>query len=174
MNTRFILIVIFGLSLVSSVHLNAQWKWVEPQPQGNTIISSAVVGNRAYFMGESSTLLSTSDGGSSWTVYPPYCYPREAIFIGDIVSNRLCFTDSLHGFICDPDQGLLYTTSDGGNSWSSLHQNLWQPGVIYFSSARYGFLSDGVFRTRDGGTTWEQMKSTLYEQGYFCGFTSTD
>ncbi len=174
MKTRFVPLIILGMSLVPSVVVNAQWKWVEPQPQGNTIISSVVVGNKAYFMGESSTVFSTSDGGNSWTVYPPYCHPREGVFIADIVSNRLCFTDSLHGFICSPDQGLLYGTSDGGESWASAHQNLWNPGSIYFSSARYGFTTDGLFRTTDGGTTWDQLSATPSGQGYFCGFTSTD
>ena len=43
------------------------WQWGNPLPQGNTIRAMSFAGQQGYAAGDFGTLLSTSDGGATWT-----------------------------------------------------------------------------------------------------------
>jgi photosystem II stability/assembly factor-like uncharacterized protein len=46
------------------------WQWGNPLPQGNTIRAMSFAGAQGYAAGDFGTLLSTADGGATWTGLP--------------------------------------------------------------------------------------------------------
>ncbi|HLF15266.1 MAG TPA: T9SS type A sorting domain-containing protein [Bacteroidota bacterium] len=112
-------------------------------------------------------LLSTTDGGHSWsvnTVFPDsVVYLLGASFLGPWVGY---ITADFHPFIGDP--GILKTT-DGGASWTTLPlpdsittlRNVFfiteQYGYAVGSQFRGGMISGVIIRTTDGGSTWQRQ-----------------
>ncbi|MFI5263733.1 MAG: WD40/YVTN/BNR-like repeat-containing protein, partial [Candidatus Kapaibacterium sp.] len=63
--------------------------------------------NFGWAVGDSGIVLSTEDGGSTWTIHP---FSKKRSFTG------IAFPDSLHGYMCC-EHG-VYITADGGATWS--------------------------------------------------------
>lgn len=57
------------LMLLCSFRLSAQWRWMNPQPQANSLSSVYYIDkNTAVSVGACGTILKTTNGGDRWTV----------------------------------------------------------------------------------------------------------
>ena len=115
----------------------------------------------------------TADGGNSWAVKP--FASANSIYVGNYSGKAwLDFVDNLHGWAmlslnsnANFSMGDLFTTSDGGNSWTKLPS----PPIgdaIHFSNTTDGWLAGGAdgtkfYTTKDGGNSWQPQ--AVYTSG---------
>ena len=100
---------------------------------------------------ESKRILRTTNAGDEWTIitlanFSGTIYePVSLFFIGDIMGYA------------STDEGMLFKTTDGGNTWLPLHDFEYgnEKSRIFFVSENEGwYLQYGVYHTLDGGITW--------------------
>lgn len=91
----------------------------------------------------------TFNGGSVWN-HPSF----------DNEFNCIRFTDAKTAYICG--YGVVYKTTDGGNSFSPLNiRGDWFKAMYFFDSLT-GFLAGnngGIYKTSDGGNSWQTKMS---------------
>jgi photosystem II stability/assembly factor-like uncharacterized protein len=120
-----------------------------------------------YVLHPELSILSTSDGGATWS--------GSEISDPDLLSIagvRLTFVGN-HGWVSVDEQSPggsneishLYSSADSGKSWSVLARPP-VPGELKFTSETEGWLAGGVgtqslWRTLDGGSSWSQVKLQL-------------
>ncbi|GIP35905.1 hypothetical protein [Paenibacillus sp. J2TS4] len=96
----------------------------------------------------------TQDGGSTWT-------PTTGI---DSEPETVQFISSQTGFYIDRKQGLLFASTDGGDSWKERYRNpdFTEAKQLHFSDERNGWLltEKALWTTRDGGLAWK-MKAEI-------------
>ncbi len=107
----------------------------------------------------------TIDGGSNWTrvAFSPRINPEF---------TKVFFVDTNVGFVTGHD-GILYKTTDGGQSWQQLPSNtntaIWS---IYFVDKDFGWIGTGItdnnsdggiYYTQNGGRSW--TRSTIPSLG---------
>jgi photosystem II stability/assembly factor-like uncharacterized protein len=111
--------------------------------------------------GSSGLVLHTENGGDTWEV----C---EKVDFGGRPVTEVYFLDSKKGWIAG--NAYLYTTTDGGETWSSslgFVENLGIPYLeyaltaqrIYFQNDQTGYITathGSVYRTTDGGEIWHR------------------
>gem|GEM_PF-2703337 len=160
------LFILIGYSVLQS-------QWITPTPQGNRLVSSVTIEGKAYFLGESSALIMTDDGGDNWQLLSPYVSPIERFVFGDTKNQFVAFTDSLHGFITA--SYVPYKTSDGGHHWIQSQLPVGY-GPILFSSPKYGWKGgwSGYYRTTNGGTSWISMPAHDTTDNYITEFAASD
>ncbi len=114
---------------------------------------SSPVPNRSYAVGDSGTVLRTSDGGKSWTsLFDGTLYEKTGVpFYG------ASFPDSTNGFVVGGLGSIIHTT-DGGSHWTdqSLNTSTFFRAVTFYNS-RIGYaVGDAglIIYTSDGGTSW--------------------
>jgi photosystem II stability/assembly factor-like uncharacterized protein len=109
---------------------------------------------RGWAVGEFGTILTTADGGQTWSAQKS---PVETTLFG------VQFTDANNGFASGIEQVLLRTT-DGGTTWNKIDV----PGHKGFVLGLYDVAVQGkvgwvigdsglLLRTTDGGSTWERI-----------------
>jgi len=128
--------------------------------------------DRAWAVGDRSVLVSTTDGGKTWTASK---VPMELDLSGgqslaaaDPILYDVAFTDPQTGWVVG-EFGKILHTSDGGATWREQEKSLMEgTGIIdlldlpslfglHMKSAREGLaagLEGHVARTTDGGATW--------------------
>lgn len=100
----------------------------------------------AWVMGSDSTLISTSDGGKTWTAQPN-AYGHLVQGVAGTVWGARC------------SDGRLSHSEDGGVSWTASSTDFPQIASLSFADATHGWLVgwDGLLMyTDDGGTSWQQ------------------
>ena len=125
----------------------------------------------------------TRDGGATWedVLSPPappddpglfdldregapYCgtYPGQLFSPQAVMLPVLC--DDPSGLSRTPVASLLYSTSDGGQTWQ-IHR--YPGGMLQFLDPQVGWsLGEVVYQTLDGGATWTEMGGVPW-QGHF-------
>lgn len=113
--------------------------------------------NTGYITSASSdTLIKTTNGGNSWSLLDN---PLE-------MANDIYFSDEKYGLICGENAqkyGEIFATSDGGNSWTSIHKDSTQTftvlsvqnGIIYMGTTKGNLLI-----STNNGANWSE-KSIL-------------
>ena len=113
----------------------------------------------------------TSNGGVTWLEQDFSPEPVKITFTG------ADFIDPLHGWVVGfhhvfaASEGVIFHTSDGGDTWErqSPNNNLWD---VQFIDALRGYAvgfdyigaqGPPVFRTQDGGATWEKTLMRRHE-----------
>jgi photosystem II stability/assembly factor-like uncharacterized protein len=143
-----------------------------------------LVGSTVFAFGQGShSLIRSTDEGAKWTALTVPLQRRASRKGGRRVSARagvairsVAFTSILRGYLLDT-AGRLWTTSNGGRSWSELLSAGTGEGVqLAFGSSGEGFLSiDGfgndhgdayVLRTVNGGATWHPQEISVGEIPY--------
>ncbi len=108
-----------------------------------------------------SKLISTTDGGMTWAEAP---LPSTNEWVG----GRICFQDSLHGWI--QDYRKVFRTTDGGQSWSLSYKHAsesqWGPDLRNISllpGSRIAVYGDQgtILTTDDGGASWQSRTTGL-------------
>ncbi len=123
--------------------------------------------NSGWVVGDSGTVLSTADGGVTWT---RHLFSKRRTF------NCVSFPDAQHGYM-GSDHG-LYTTIDGGATWSEPEDNtyyLYCNGVSSPSAnvvcliantcdnqVGGGAVGVSIYTSHDGAKTW---KDTSFKFG---------
>lgn len=109
---------------------------------------STATGYAIGYMGE---IVKTDDAGENWQLLPQG--PAQRL-------NGVWFTSNTNGFVSGDSS--LYTTADGGITWSKLP--IVFPGwmtEIFFVNSEIGYLigeGDGlIYKTTDGGTSWNLL-----------------
>lgn len=146
------------------------WVWQNPLPQDNRLLATTFVSaTTGWAVGESGTIIRTTDGGVTWT-------GQASGTIYDLTG--LSFPDAQHGWVIgrahvENEDGntlgvtrLLLCTADGGSAWQ--RQPLppsplpYHPTGVCFVDPQHGWVlgqTDGygsvLLRTVDGGHTWD-------------------
>ena len=143
--------------------------WTEMLINNNKIIMDIffVNENIGWFVGDSSLIAKTTDGGDTWNIYESFT--DKGIF-------SISMIDENEGWCTGT--GLLLKTTDGGENWE--FQNL--PGndtrqVLFFNS-NLGYVSSFVNRfyiTHNSGLTWDTVDvSPNYWDFFATSFTFID
>ncbi len=143
-----------------------------------------LVGSTVFAFGQGShALLRSTDEGAKWTALTVPLQRRAARKLGRRVPARagvsircIAFTSTLRGYLLDT-AGRLWTTSNGGRTWSEILSAGTGEGVqLAFGSSGEGFLSIDSFgndhgdayvlRTSNGGATWHPQEISVGEIPY--------
>ncbi|MCF8230455.1 MAG: hypothetical protein K9G58_15750 [Bacteroidales bacterium] len=160
--TSTILICLLALS----TGMKAQFRWLNPKPTANKIISVEFLNKDYGWIHTSHRIWSTSDGGDNWV--EQYTSNTCIVDVCVLDSNRLWF--SLHA-------GSLLYTDDAGASWylcghldlaiSDMHvigtDHIWLSGFMGGENCLYF--------SKDGGNTWRGSESCDH---FFKGIYFTD
>jgi hypothetical protein len=157
----------------SSIYQAAEtlgWEWQNPLPTGTYPRDVDFVdADYGWIVGESNTILRTTDGGRSWKLLDPGLgLPKMAGTFAPIRFQEVKFFDQhtglVTGCIYGPESGtsgqaLILKTYDGGETW---RPTFLRPGhespTIFFLNSSNGWASfppEGIFATADGGDSWE-------------------
>lgn len=109
----------------------------------------------------------TLDSSKTWT--PIFTTSNNDWF------TSICFVNDQKGFLTG-EQGLLYQTNDGGQTWQQAPYVDSYPNEykwIKFLNEKVGYLYDGyIFKTYDGGASWHkdgEASSGLWKSLEFVG-----
>jgi photosystem II stability/assembly factor-like uncharacterized protein len=131
------------------------------------LYSSCVVGNKAFFWGENTTIVSTSDGGETFIVYPAYSPIGNVAWTG---LQPIAFADSLTGYLTDVPHGEFRTT-DGGVHWVRVAGPYSNVEIVTFANSQVGWKfgnGGGSFKTTNAGLTWSPFNTPFqFNQGGF-------
>jgi photosystem II stability/assembly factor-like uncharacterized protein len=107
------------------------------------------------------TLLSTSDGGSSFSRRT--AIPNTAAKGGNQSPTDIFFTSSTNGVAVTSGPGGIYHTVDGGNTWTQAAGAAASFKSVWFADANTGYAvgdASALFTSTDGGATWSQRPLT--------------
>lgn len=132
--------------------LSAQpaWEWVNPAPQGKTILDAVYLGGNVLACGEGGLFMISRDKGITW----------ETRDLSNTLNfNALAFTDTLNGILVG-DNGIIYKTTDGGLTFgeivSGVSDDLYS--VSHINGSHFSAIgSNGtVLKSSDGGSSWSR------------------
>ncbi|MBK9333900.1 MAG: hypothetical protein IPM96_16195 [Ignavibacteria bacterium] len=147
--------LLLSASAVSNSFAQSIWQWQEPQPTGNVMRALSFVNeNTGYAAGDVGNVLKTTNGGLNWEL---------KLVDQNIQILGMFFYDSELGFVTGTDNGKVYRTSDGGNSWSVLlNAGVTAMWDIDFPTRHTGFavgLNGRIYKSTDSGLNWTQQSS---------------
>lgn len=113
-----------------------------------------------YLLLQNGTVLSTTDGGTSWT--PKTAIPGAAPGNGSGFASDIDFVSPTTGVALQVGTGgtKIFRTTDGGGSWTQVLA-VQQISEVTFVDANNGFAVglSGIYATTDGGATWTQRNA---------------
>jgi photosystem II stability/assembly factor-like uncharacterized protein len=154
MKTKIVISAILTLGISP---LQAQgWEWRNPLPQGDNIRQFQFADqNHGWIVVQSSNILRTTNGGTTWKLHRLSFSPRRISFIN---ANEGWAIGSKHPY--DLKCGIYHTTN-GGVTWEQqLGDTTELSGDIKFTDRRNGWAIGqhaGIWHTNDGGKTWAQQ-----------------
>ncbi len=141
-------IVFLSVLFLSPFCMFAQWFWLNPTPQGNSLHDVLFDDTKGIIAGTRGSIVLSEDGGNTW-------FSIETFTNNNLVS--ICKSDYNTYFITGNNSTLL-KSSDGGNTWEwiqvPVNTNLTQ---AFFVNPDLGFCTseDGtIIKTTDGGVNW--------------------
>jgi photosystem II stability/assembly factor-like uncharacterized protein len=117
-------------------------------------------GNDGFILLHDGTLLSTSDGGSSFS--RKTAIPNSQAKGGAELPTDIFFTTTTNGVAVSTRSGGtggIYHTVDGGNSWTQVAGAAGSFRSVWFADTNTGYaVGDGglLFTSVDGGASWSQ------------------
>jgi photosystem II stability/assembly factor-like uncharacterized protein len=146
------------------------WQQVEVVPTRSTLTSVFSVGNRLWAGGHDAVIITSGDGGETWT--RQFFDPDRQQAVMDIY-----FTDENNG-VAIGSYGLNLWTHDGGQTWedatvdaeNDFHLN----SLVRFSDGRRLIAGEAgySYRSYDDGETWEAIEMPY--QGSMWGALKTN
>ncbi|TAN27604.1 MAG: hypothetical protein EPN30_03665 [Actinomycetota bacterium] len=174
-------ILAFGTKGLYQSSDGSNWKQI-PLPKGWTLIQGRFVDSKLGFVvandngpAGSATIERTTDGGASWnrvtTPFRPLVVdPISANDLRALGGARLPATSNPAKNIYQMEWN-LYSSSNGGKSWSELVANWRSIGGIDFLSAQegYAWADNYLYHTTDAGHSFVRytLPSTMTNQGLF-------
>lgn len=103
--------------------------------------------------GEKQLLFRTDDAGRNWKPYPKQTF-------GNV--HQVVFTSERNGWLVNND-GDLFTTHDGGNSWKKRNLGPGKVTGFFFLDDQRGWCLSGdvLLATKDGGGTWSPISRVV-------------
>lgn len=112
-----------------------------------------------WLVGDSGLLLTTTDGGISWTL-PAKQISEAAASEFDF---RAVATFGKHTWVAGNPGSCIYYSPDGGNSWQTFRTKVSTPiESLFFLDEQRGWAVGAlgtILATRDGGRTWQQQQT---------------
>ncbi|MFA5011891.1 MAG: YCF48-related protein [Ignavibacteria bacterium] len=156
--------------LAFAVTLNAQWITISPSGTSDIHDISFVDANTGFAAGEGGgkgIILKTTTGGTSWTTV--YTTSLNSDWV-----KSIHFVNVNTGFACSSG-GFVYSTTNGGISWSS--QSLTDDGLecIRFINQSTGLTCGDntsntdrgpTFKTTNGGANWIKVNNSIYHMDF--------
>jgi photosystem II stability/assembly factor-like uncharacterized protein len=146
------------------------WLQAEHVPTRSTLTTVFSVGDRLWAGGHDAVIITSGDGGSTWTEL--FYDPDRQQAVMDIF-----FTDENNG-IAVGSYGLYMYTSDGGETWeetiideeSDYHLN----NLVHFGDGKWLIAGEAgySYRSVDDGQTWQAMEMPY--QGSMWGALKTN
>ncbi len=152
--TKFFLLL---LMLPASLSAQITWNWQNPLPQGQSLNGiHAFDANTALAVGNSSTVMKTTDG-ASWQF--------QHSVDGEVNSlEAVHFVDANTGWVSG-QAGTILHTSDGGTSWAPQSSGSTQELTsVFFVNANTGWAVGTlgtVLHTVNGGVDWAPQNSGI-------------
>jgi photosystem II stability/assembly factor-like uncharacterized protein len=138
-----------------SVSAFAQWTLLYPAPTKCNLTSVYFAdSNTGFAVGDSGTVLKTTDGGIIWSGLSTGTTDQL---------NSVYFTDPNTGYAAG-DEGTILKTMDGGTTFTASTPKYtdWDLASVYFANATIGYaVGTGAFyilKTMNGGTTWTVLE----------------
>jgi photosystem II stability/assembly factor-like uncharacterized protein len=139
--------------ILISQNLIAQTNWTLINSNTDNFLSDIdLISNYGYIVGDSGTILKTTDYGSTWA--------NISISNSENI-NSVSFVNDSVGFFCT--QHSIFKTNNFGTSWNTVYNNTNESFfVIKFVSDSIGFIGteNKILRTIDGGLTWQNQQNT--------------
>jgi photosystem II stability/assembly factor-like uncharacterized protein len=165
---HIVIVMIFIISFFGSnfYTTNAQWEMQISGVNANLIDVSFVDSLNGCVIGDSSTILTTHDGGENWT--------KQVSPIDTIRFTKVQFITQNTGFIIG-ENGLFLATTDGGNVWINKETGYYYNfSDLSFVDSLNGWLScwletqseriGVILHTVDGGDTWTKQVEKISNQ----------
>jgi len=146
--------------VIRTINGGTDWNAVASGVNTNLKEMKFVSSQKGYILTTSAEyLLTTSNGGDTWSILafnPPLQITQVLSF--DFVNETTGFLYGNHRDF----MGVVYKTTDGGNSWESIYEaDAMYTGRIAFSTPQSGILVYGthmyeskILYTSDSGSTW--------------------
>jgi photosystem II stability/assembly factor-like uncharacterized protein len=149
-----------------------QWYWQNPLPQGNCLLNVFFIDSlNGYFAGYSGTILKTTDGGTTWSIYSSG--PKNTCY-------SIFFTDDDTGYIAGTvdTMEMILKTNDAGSTWNTVYSGTGDRLTsIYFPSNNIGYAVGyygKILKTTDAGYTWTQQSSNTIDDLNSVYFINSD
>ncbi len=123
------------------------YNWVKGSRIASELEDVWFMDNKNGIISSSTSLLSSSDSGNTWTVIAG---------TSSFQMINIQFLDGLHGFCQSTTQ--LGRTNDGGKTWTLKPLASGYGFTFQFITPALGFYSDyskGIYKTVDSGSTWK-------------------
>lgn len=108
-----------------------------------------------------SLLLTTSDGGKTWS---PVKLPSAAGNRPADVNLFSIFPDRQGNVLLAGEQGMVYRSTDGGNSWEAMPTGskgtFWAGLVLDDGTIVVAGLRGNIYRSQDGGANWARIEAS--------------
>lgn len=108
-----------------------------------------------------SLLLTTSDGGKTWS---PVRLPSAAGNRSVDINLFSIFPDRQGNVLLTGEQGMVYRSKDGGNSWEAMPTGskgtFWAGLVLDDGTIIVAGLRGNVYRSQDGGASWARTEAS--------------
>src|SRR5438874_2648949 len=148
-----------ALVLVTSTFLNyanayTGWIWSNPLPQGNPLVSIAIVdASTMVAVGELGTIVRTTDGGHRWT----------QISSGTTRNLRGVSFAGPNAGTAVGASGTILRSTDAGATWTAqVSGTTWDLNGVSFTDANTGTAvgsAGTILRTTNGGAAWSAQAS---------------
>ena len=163
---------LFGGYLSFELNMESGLRWKNLSPAGSQKLSAIAVSDsgEVYVGTEQGSLLVTSDKGKTWKKIIPQAL---GVNIGRI--NKILFSGkSVLIAAYGSDQGGVWKSANGGNSWTQLTVSQGLASNFVFDVAKsldgdiYAATDKGVSLSKDEGTTWMPLSKHELKTNSLC------
>ncbi|MFQ3599176.1 MAG: T9SS type A sorting domain-containing protein [Chloroherpetonaceae bacterium] len=129
------------------------------------IKSLASIGGKLFAGTSGFGIYVSTNNGETWSVSLPA--DEEFISVNDFAVNGNDIYVATGDLFAQPG---IYRSTDGGNTWSNVTNNLVELGVFFNTIAALngevfvGTEGVGVYRSANNGTTWQEANQGLYDE----------
>lgn len=155
-----VVVSILLLSAAYQLHAQSlpQWKWQNPQPQGDYIREIKFVDSlHGWITLPSNSILRTTDGGATWQLHRLQKNLRRISFVSHALGWAIGADDYYRTRVG------IYKTDDGGLTWQQqLPDTTVLTDDILFTDPMHGWALGGdiwgtLWHTSDGGVNWYEQ-----------------
>ena len=163
---RIIIILVNLLFFFNLVYCQTEWYWQNPLPTGNHLLSTFFVDdNTGWAVGNSGTVVKTSDGGSSWISQTSGVY--NDLYSVFFTNGSTGWAVGLGAGSLGQSGGIIINTTNGGTNWITQFTpgpSEWLTSVCFTNSntgwaVGLGQTGGIIYKTTNGGTNWLTQSS---------------